>query len=100
MIVFEGGYKDDMTREEAIDLAARAIRMCEARGGERGVYLLCLCVCVGGGHEAGCRCHLQLHHACPALCVRWVGGWMGGACSWRHEACASVRVWQVGGRGV
>ena len=28
MAVFEAGYKDDMSREEAMDLAARAIRRC------------------------------------------------------------------------
>ena len=28
MAVFEAGYKDDMTRDEAVALAARAIRRC------------------------------------------------------------------------
>jgi len=39
MAVFEAGYKDDMTREEAMELAARAIR--RLGGGGEGVGVEC-----------------------------------------------------------
>jgi 20S proteasome alpha/beta subunit len=35
MAVFEAGYKDDMSREEAMALAARAIRRCGSPGSSR-----------------------------------------------------------------
>ena len=42
MAVFEAGFKEDMTREEAMALVAAAIRRCAA------------CGCVGGGGAHRC----------------------------------------------
>jgi hypothetical protein len=44
MAVFEAGYKDDMTREEAIDLATRAIRRYVC-GVCRQIVCICTCAC-------------------------------------------------------
>jgi 20S proteasome alpha/beta subunit len=38
MAVFEAGYKDDMSREEAMALAARAIRRCGSQAARKQVY--------------------------------------------------------------
>jgi 20S proteasome alpha/beta subunit len=41
MAVFEAGYKDDMSREEAMALAARAIRRCGPRKQLQGRACMC-----------------------------------------------------------
>jgi hypothetical protein len=60
MAVFEQGYKDDMTKEEAMELAARAIRRWGGLGhiDERGV-----------------------------LSMPGVGGWVGGMGAGSHCLC-------------
>jgi 20S proteasome subunit beta 2 len=38
MAVFEAGYKDDMSREEAMALAARAIRRCGTAASRKDMH--------------------------------------------------------------
>jgi hypothetical protein len=56
MAVFEAGYKDDMTKAEAMELAARAIRRCGAGKGCKGVELTAVP-------------STALQHSCQGLCA-------------------------------